>query len=223
MKISRLKIQSAALVQLRYFYRQVIGFPVVGDDESILIYAGKSIIEVEPAPIGEYPVYHFAFNIPSNKIGEAKEWLSSRVELLYLDDYKSEIADFFNWNAKSLYFKDPAGNIVEFIARFDLHDDEEAPFSPAQIRYVSEIGIVFDNEKFDGTMEDFMKKYSLSYFDKQPPLPHFRAMGDDEGLIIAVPANREWYPTKNVYSTKAPVSVTWLQDETTHNFEWGFD
>jgi hypothetical protein len=223
MKISRLKIQSAAVVQLRYFYRQVIGFPVVGDDDSIIIYAGKTIIEVVKAPIGEYPVYHFAFNIPSNKIEEAQEWLKSRVELLYMDDYKSEIADFVNWHAKSLYFYDPAGNVVEFIARFDLNDDEEATFSPTQIRYVSEIGMVFDKENFDHEMENFMKNYSLSYFDKQPPLPHFRAMGDDEGLIIAVPANREWYPTKNVYSTKAPVSITWQQDDVTHNYEWGFE
>ena len=37
--------------------------------------------------------------------------------------------------------------------------------------------------------------YSLSNFDKQPPLPKFRAMGDDEGLFVIVPEHRNWYPT----------------------------
>ena len=221
MKITRLKMQSAAVVQLRYFYRQVIGLPVVGDDNSIIIYAGKTTIEFEHAPVGEFPVYHFAFNIPSNKIEEAKAWLSSRVELLFLDDYKSEIADFENWNAKSLYFADPAGNVVEFIARFDLDDNEEEPFSPSQIRNVSEIGIVFNADTYNAEIPALMNKYALTYYDKQPPLEHFRALGDDEGLFIVVPANREWYPTKNVYSTKAPVSVTWEKGDETHTLEIG--
>lgn len=221
MKISRLKIKSAAVVQLRYFYRQVIGFPVVGNDESIIIYAGKTIIEVEQSPPGQYPVYHFAFNIPSNKTDQAHDWLKSRVELLFMDDYKSDIADFVNWHAKSLYFKDPAGNIVEFVSRFDLKDNEDASFSSAQIRYVSEIGMVFEGDNFDRLIGEFMNKYSLNYFDKQEPLPQFRAIGDDEGLFIAVPANREWYPTKNVYSMNAPLEVNWSLGDKQFHYETG--
>ena len=45
-----------------------------------------------------------------------------KAELLWLDDYKGYIADFIKWHAKSFYFKDPAGNILELIARFDLDD-----------------------------------------------------------------------------------------------------
>ena len=78
------------------------------------------------------PFYHFAFNIPSNKFEEAFQWMQTRVDLLWLDDYKSYIADFTNWNAKSFYFTDPAGNILEFISRFDLDDIAAEPFSAAQ-------------------------------------------------------------------------------------------
>ena len=60
------------------------------------------------------PFYHYAINIPANKIEEAKDWLSNRVRLLWMEDYKDDIADFVNWHAKSIYFYDPAGNIVVF-------------------------------------------------------------------------------------------------------------
>ena len=35
-----------------------------------------------------------------------------KVPLIWINDYNSEIADFVNWHAKSIYFFDPAGNIV---------------------------------------------------------------------------------------------------------------
>ncbi|HEY5408451.1 MAG TPA: hypothetical protein VIJ92_15260 [Ginsengibacter sp.] len=50
-----------------------------------------------------------------------------------------------------------------------------------------------------------MKNFSLNYFDKQPPLPHFRAIGNDEGLFIVVPENRFWFATRSeakVYSSE---------------------
>ena len=50
------------------------------------------------------PFYHYAINIPANKIEEAKAWLSNKVKLLWMEDYKNDIADFVNWRAKSVYF-----------------------------------------------------------------------------------------------------------------------
>ena len=96
---------------------------------SIVATAGKSKLIFEETDIDVNPYYHFAFNIPSNKFEEAFEWMKQKVELLWLEDYKSYIADFVNWHAKSFYFLDPAGNILELIARFDLNDTVEEKFS----------------------------------------------------------------------------------------------
>ena len=60
---------------------------------------------------------------------------------------------------------------------------------------VNEVGLVFSNEKFEKEIMHLENSYSLSYFDKQPPLPKFRGMGDDEGLFVIVPEHRNWYPT----------------------------
>jgi hypothetical protein len=116
---------------------------------------------------------------------------------LWLKDYDGLIADFVNWHAKSFYFKDPAGNILEMIARFDLNDIVDEALSADQIRNISEVGIVFPIKTFDEEVKALMKNFSLNYFDKQPALPQFRAIGNDEGLFIVVPESRAWFATDN--------------------------
>ena len=112
-----------------------------------------------------------------------------------MEDYKSDIADFVNWNAKSVYFFDPAGNIVELISRFDLENPSEAPFGASHFLSISEIGLVLPGQKFDDETKQLIERYDLPFFNKQQPLPQFKAIGDDEGLFIIVPRYRNWYPT----------------------------
>ncbi len=195
MVIQRLILQSAKREKLASFYSDTLHLPVEHTDKNIRIGAGISELVVEDALPGTFPFYHFAFTIPSNKIEEAREWLKPRVDLLWLEDYKSEVADFINWQAKSVYFFDPAGNIVEFIARFDLNNATEAPFDSKQILSISETGLVFPGEKLDEKTQELIEQFGLSYFNKQPPLPQFKALGNDEGLFIIVPSQRNWYPT----------------------------
>ncbi len=61
---------------------------------------------------------------------------------MWIDDDKSFIADFIDWHARSVYFFDPAGNIVELIARDDLNDVADGAFSSRQFRNISETGLV---------------------------------------------------------------------------------
>ena len=175
MLLKEIRLQTKQLSALFNFYEDVLELPSIqSGNNSISITAGKSQIIFDETNALESPFYHFAFNIPSNKFEEAFQWIQSKVELLWLNDYKSYIADFTNWHAKSFYFIDPAGNILEFIARFDLNDIADEPFSAAHIRNVSEIGLVFPIKNFDADINNLLMQYSLSYFDKQPPLPHFR-------------------------------------------------
>ena len=129
MLLKRIGIQTAQLGLLREFYENVLELEIESLRESaFLIKIGESEIELVETNTGD-PFYHFAINIPSNKIEEARGWLLNKVKLLWMEDYKSDIADFKNWHAKSVYFFDPAGNIVELIARFDLKNEVSEPFS----------------------------------------------------------------------------------------------
>lgn len=194
MQIRKIILQTVYLQTLKEFYSSALGLPVNFADEKLQITIGESKLIFTEAKQSE-PFYHFAINIPANKIEQAKAWLENKVQLLWIDDYQSDIADFVTWNAKSVYFFDPAGNVLEFIARFDLDNETDRPFSPQQLLSISEIGLVFNDAAFEQKTGELLKSYSLSYFIKQPPLPKFRAVGDDRGLFVIVPQHRNWYPT----------------------------
>jgi len=218
MTIKKLSLQTAYLKTLQEFYSSILELPVQSPGEKqINIKIGNSDLVFTETTRAE-PFYHYAINIPANKIKEAKDWLSNKIKLLWMDDYEDDIADFVNWHAKSVYFYDPAGNIVELIARFDLDNNASGTFSSHQFLSVNEVGLVFSNEKFDKEIMDLANLYSLSYFDKQPPLPKFRALGDDEGLFVIVPEHRNWYPTDKP-SGIFPMVVEFDNKEKSYNLE----
>lgn len=212
MFLKEIRLLARHLPSLYAFYNDVLELPVIySGEKTISITVGKSHLIFRETKEDQNPFYHFAFNIPSDKFNEAFQWIQHRTELLWLEDYKSYVADFVNWNAKSVYFLDPAGNILELIARFDLNDISNEPFSSKQIRNISEIGLVFPDEILDKKSIDLLGNYQLAYFSKQPPLPHFRAIGDDEGLFIAVTENRNWFSTK-MASGVFPIEVSFMNN-----------
>jgi hypothetical protein len=83
-----------------------------------------------------------------------------------MEDYKSDIADFVNWRAKSVYFFDPAGNIIELIARFDLNNASSEKFSSEQFLSLSEIGLVFPDEQIDEQVRIIMKRMWACLFSE---------------------------------------------------------
>ena len=211
MHLQQLILETDRLDQLAAFYKTVLQLPVQEDKQQIAITTGSSTL-VFKATNEREPVYHFAFNIPANKIGEAKEWLTGKVDLVWINDYNSDIADFASWHAKSVYFYDPAGNIVELIARFDLDNTTGEPFSPKQLLSVSEAGIVTPKDTLQLEADRLLEQYGLSYFAKQPPLPQFKALGDDEGLFILVPEERNWFPT-TIASGIYPMDIYFTHDQ----------
>ena len=130
-------------------------------------------------------------------------WITRRVSLLYdlegNDEFSSD-----SWNSHSVYFKDPTGNVLEFIARHNLKNAMDGDFSRDQILSVSEIGlpsedvIVFANE--------LCEKLNLLVF-KQKSSESFTPIGEDEGLIIIPIKDRIWIPSSDVPAKLLPVKV----------------
>ena len=210
MQFQEIRLQTRKVSTLYHFYKEIseLSIPDFSDSHFTIHTRDTQLIFEEASNTVKNPLYHFAFNIPSNKIQETYEWLKERTDLLWIEDYKSHIADFRNWNAKSVYFLDPAGNIAEFIARDDLNDIVDESFSSKHVRSVSEIGLVFPEQTFKQSIEKLLNDYQLAYFAKQPPLESFCAIGDDEGLFIIVPENRSWYPCKDKPAGIFPMQIT---------------
>ena len=218
MNIKEINLQTSRLDQLKEFYSNILQLKVENSSSEIFTLFTTNTKVIFKKSLNGDPVYHFAFNIPSNKIQEASNWLMKKVSLLWLKDYDSYIADFINWNAQSIYFRDPAGNIVEFISRSDLKDNVTSEFSPEQIRSVSEIGLVFSKDDYQNRVSAILSNYPLTNFSKQPPHDSFCAIGDDEGLFICVEEGRAWYPTENDAARIYPLKVLFEMNDKKYVF-----
>jgi catechol-2,3-dioxygenase len=141
---------------------------------------------------GRPPFYHFAFNIPENKILKALEWQQKRTPMLAIPErnraagFPPDVVDYSHWNAHSIFFLDPAGNVVEYIARHDLENGDTAPFSWADILYASEIGLVVDDVAgAAGKVKDVAAVTQYKGGSDQ-----FVAMGDEYGLVLIMKRGR---------------------------------
>ena len=213
MNIKEIYLQTSRLDQLKEFYSNILQLKVENSSSEIFTLFTTNTNVIFEKALKHDPVYHFAFNIPSNKIHEASQWLMEKMSLMWLKDYESYIADFINWNAQSVYFMDPAGNIVEFISRFDLNDNVSSAFSPEQIRSVSEIGLVFSKADYHNRVNAILSECPLTYFSKQPSHESFCAIGDDEGLFICVEEGRAWYPTVKEGAGIFPLKVLFEKND----------
>ena len=193
MEIKEIVIQTDDLKGTENFYANVLGFELIKKEQNTIAFlAGNSILSfIKSTNLN--PKYHFAFNIPKNKLNEATIWLNSKVNLL-LNDENEIITDFGDWNAKAIYFYDNNNNIVEFITRFDLTNETEKKFDASSVLSISEIGIVANDPM--KLASQIMDKNHLKYFEKGKQSENFFSIGDDNGLVIIVKNDRKWYPTE---------------------------
>ena len=111
-----------------------------------------------------------------------------------MDEFQSE-----SWNSNSLYFKDAAGNILEFIARHDQANATQTAFDHTQILQVSEIGLPSKN--VISFAKDLCTQLEIPIY-RQEPSETFTPIGDEDGLFILPVEGRIWYP-----NTGAPAKL----------------
>lgn len=194
MDILEIDLHTDCLEQTETFYSELLGLTIINKEENTISFlAGLSKLTfVRSKEVN--PKYHFAFNIPKNKLDEAMIWTSNRTGLIKNPE-GDLVTSFDNWNAKSIYFYDNNRNILEFIARFDLNNSSDTPFGAESIQSISEVGVVADNPLI--LAEKLIRANRLSYFAKGPKTEDFVVLGDDNGLIVISNPNRSWYPGKD--------------------------
>lgn len=192
MNILELELLSDDISKTEAFYNRVLGLDTLYKDQScISFYAGSTKLTFHSSQ-NVKPVYHFAFDVPNNMLLEAFSWIESNAEIMYVIP-PDKISDFRNWNAKSFYFYDNNGNILEFIARNDWDNTSAKSFGGKSILSVSEIGLV--SKDVTVQCDELYNKYGLTPYSKQPKLPKFIVLGTVTGLFILVEESRDWYPT----------------------------
>lgn len=190
------------------FYNGKLGFPATFTDaETLTISAGASelIFRHEHGFTG---IYHFAFNVPVNRLAKARAYLEEQGIPILADANGKTMFNFDFWNAHALYFRDPAGNIAEFIARQELPasiQNSNVSFAPAdEVISIGEIGLPVEDPL---TLAAYLRE-STSIATYRESNPNFVPLGDANGLFIIVSEGRVWYPDTGIAAQSLPVAVT---------------
>ncbi|WP_316822683.1 VOC family protein [Pedobacter gandavensis] len=193
MEIKVLQLITNHLIETERFYNQVLNLNTLdksSDEVSFLI--GRTKLSFVQKETIEKPVYHMAFDIPKNQLMEAYEWLKQRTKIIPVTP-ETDFSNFELWNANSFYFHDHNENLLEFICRQDLDNASEQAFDGSSLLAITEIGLVSEDVPF--LAETLMAKYGLEVYEKQPAQDNFTVLGDEQGLLILVNEDRNWYPT----------------------------
>jgi catechol-2,3-dioxygenase len=194
-RIRRLELLSAApTATMQEFYHQRLGLPVLeASNERLTIAAGQTTLTFHSQPEATpRPFYHFAFNIPENKVRAAWAWQKERSPLLPIPPrlrdsrFPDDVVNYAHWNAHSIFFFDPAGNVVEYIARHDLPNAVDGDFTSNDILYASEIAFVTDDvSALSGRIQEIagIEPYRGGNED-------FMALGDEHGLLLVMRRGR---------------------------------
>ncbi len=203
-RLLRLRLLTAApLANMKSFYHELLGLPLVEEKAGEFTVAGglTAVTFAQAQPAHGEPFYHVAFNIPENKILGALDWQKPRTPLDRINAnlrdpaLPEDVVHFRHWNAHSIFFWDPAGNLIEYIARHDLKNSAAGPFTVQDILYASEIAFI--SEEVTNTALAMRKALGLEQYRGGDD--NFRALGDEHGLLLVIIRGRRWG-----YEEKAP-------------------
>ncbi len=123
-KVIETCIYSSDLQSMKKFYVEILGLSIIyeEDDKLVFLKAGRSVLLIfDPLRTSinndRLPTHgamtppssiHFAMEIEEQEYQPCKE-------LLVRNGIAIEKEVEWNWNTKSLYFRDPSGNLVELI------------------------------------------------------------------------------------------------------------
>jgi catechol 2,3-dioxygenase-like lactoylglutathione lyase family enzyme len=204
MEIVEVKLYTANLDSQLAFYHSLLGFPLIdkGHDHFSLR-VGRTVLVFKQSEGTKAPYYHFAVNISENKIEQALKWVENKVVIT--ENGQEKIIDFRSWNAHSIYFEDPAGNIVELIARHNLKNSSCGDdFTQDDFHCIDEIGLSFGNVLEE--VERIKREFTLTNW--RPASSEFAPVGDEDGLFIVVREGRTWYMSRNMPAKDFPLEIS---------------
>lgn len=191
MRIRELHLFTNDLEKTKSFYKTIFSFDIIDekDDQFNVQIGWTKLLFIKST---QNSIYHFSFLVPKNQFERAFNWMKDKVEILYTEP-KHQFATFENWNAKSFYFYDGAGNLAEIIAHYNLDYEANAEFNHTSILGISEIGLPTTSIK---TINEILEEKTTSKFWKGDEKT-FGTNGSDEGKILLPNyfIKKTWFPT----------------------------
>ncbi|QIH77412.1 hypothetical protein GTN30_01860 [Macrococcoides canis] len=188
MNILSVQFETNIIPEIKKFYKS-IGFRVREIDDKLIINVQHSeIVFKRNEALMNESFYHFAIDIPPLQYNRIKASIKDKIELLIEED-NDEIY-FEHIDARSFYINDPAGNIVEFVARNDL-DNKYIEVVNVDYLRISEISLVTNK-----VIETFnqLKMYGFRERDNEilENGLNFICSGIEKSYILLTKENRRW-------------------------------
>src|SRR5690625_109830 len=179
------------LKELRRFYMNILELNITDETEeafSIDIGTSKLTFKQSDKPC----FYHYAINIPGNQFSMLKHRIKERIPLNR--ERGIDEVYFSSFDADSMYFEDPAGNIIELIGRRkrDLFGN---PTFAESFFNISEVGIV--SAHLDDLSEEF-QDIGLPLRGTEISYDSVNFFGREESFIVLVPPERKWYFSEQI-------------------------
>ncbi|RYL87878.1 hypothetical protein EWI07_14100 [Sporolactobacillus sp. THM7-4] len=196
MQINQVNLFAGDLTEMIDFYADHLGFKLKENNrDRMTVRIGTSLLTFLKQEMRIKPVYHFALTIPGSLFVSAKQWIKTKVTL---NKEGNEDEVFFKFlNARSFYFNDPAGNIVEFIARENCLSDKKS-FSIDDVTGISEINLTVKDVLRAGQLLNKQGYYPLKNEQLNERTLNF--IGDFHAYFLLGPTHRTWF-----FSNKASV------------------
>lgn len=205
MKIEHVKMYASNFYATKDFYITKFDFPLISEEKnSFTLKVGETAVTFIEAPLNEKPFYHFAFDIPANQFEEAKAWTKGKITLS--EEQGEDDVYFAGIDAKSIYFEDPAGNIVEFICRLSEGKQSTEPFNASSLQKMSEMSLVVADK-----LSAVSALHTISIFErdqKEITAEGLTFVGerDDASYLLFVNEGRRWF-FSNKTSKVFPVEI----------------
>jgi catechol 2,3-dioxygenase-like lactoylglutathione lyase family enzyme len=188
---AELAVATTRLGAVAAFYEETLGFAVEQRDGRIVVPVGADVLELVAAGDATDPFHHFALLVPGDRFDAARAWLDARAETLARED-GATVFPFDFWDARAVYFHDPAGNIVELIAHAGTAERGAAgDFSAAELAGLSEVGIVVDDPA--AAVATLERDLGLEFWSGDAAQLAF--VGAKAHTLILAPPGRGWLPT----------------------------
>lgn len=189
-----------SLKSLRRFYMNVLELDILeSTDKQFKVKIGSS--EMTFKQFDQPAFYHFAINIPGNQFSMMKYWLKDRITF-NREGGRDEIY-FPSFDADSMYFNDPAGNIIELIGR--RKRDMLGSITSDAFLNISEVGIV---TPFVIDVGNQLQDFGIPLRGGTEVNPDdLNFLGKGDAFIVLVPPGRKWYFSKKKSKTY-PLEIT---------------
>jgi catechol-2,3-dioxygenase len=225
-EIVELDIRARRLEQNRFFWETLLGFTVVDspNPSQYTLQVGNTLLTFRPSNLPPdleatfFPQYHFTISIPTNQIEACLEWILSRkafnpdvnpneeVTIPLWKDYLdgAEIVRRNLYNSQSVFIQDPAGNVVELLARHDKPEIRDGAFNKDMFIGISEVGIVTRDIRKTATL----LKETFGADEVQGSSNSFKPIGGATGLLKLIVPGKPWVPTDNELAVSHEMELT---------------